>query len=385
MSYLWEGRRYLLRNTLYYVKRNPEELHVEPSMVSTDQQLSADVEDLRPRFPRTQDLYREVCVLLFFRYGITPTAHKLYQLVRKGSMSAPTQALSDFWSQLRDRSRVTIEHAGLPDELRAAAGEMIATIWKSAQTMSADAVASLRDEALAAVRAAEAEAEKAKAARTDALAERDDARDQLKASLHTIEQLRQDLAAAAATRAGLEARLEDMRRQLVESQARADESNSAQLAERERLAERTQLAEQRFADSEKRALLEIDRERMAAAKLQKTLESERAAHAAASERFRTDQNNTQIVIAELRAQVSTLKKVAESLGIERDRERAELQTVREQLENAIRQAAAESARAEQMRTELERNQRDVRGRPQRGAHLSFTRKRKNKADGKGDV
>lgn len=358
---------------------------MEPSTVLSDLQLSADVEELRPRFPRTQDLYREVCVLLFFRYGITPTAHKLYQLVRKGSMSAPTQALSDFWGQLRERSRVTIEHAGLPDELRTVAGEMIATIWKSAQTMSADAVASLRAEALAAVHVAEAEAEKAKAARTDALAERDDARAELKSSLHTIEQLRQDLAAAAATKAGLEARLEDMRRQLLESQERADESNSAHLAERERLAGRTQLAEQRFADSEKRALLEIDRERMAAAKLQKTLESERATHAAASERFRTDQNNTQSVIAELRAQVSTLKNVAESLGSERDRERAELQMVRDQLENAIRRAAAESARAEQMSTELERNRRDVRVRPQRAAQLSLTLKRKNRAVGKGDV
>ena len=123
---------------------------------------------------------------------------------------------------------------------------------------------------------------------------------------------------------------------------------------------------------------------MAAAKLQKTLESERAAHAAASERFRTDQNNTQSVIAELRVQVSTLKNFAESLGSERDRDRAELQTVRDQLEKAIRQAAAESARAEQMSTELERNRKDVRVRPQRAAQLSLTRKRKNRAVGKDD-
>lgn len=195
---------------------------MELKAVSIDQQLSADVEELRPRFPRTQDLYREVCALLFFRYGVTPTAHKLYQLVRKGSMSAPSQALSDFWTHLRERSRVTIEHAGLPDDLRAVAGEMIATIWKSAQSMSSDAVSSLRTDALAAVQAAESEAEKAKATKTDALAERDDARYQLKSSLHTIEQLRQDLAAAAATRAGLEARLEDMRRQVLESKERAD-------------------------------------------------------------------------------------------------------------------------------------------------------------------
>ncbi len=36
-------------------------------------------------------LYREVCGLLFFRYGVTPTANKLYSLVRKGSMGTPAE------------------------------------------------------------------------------------------------------------------------------------------------------------------------------------------------------------------------------------------------------------------------------------------------------
>ncbi|MFD2274300.1 DNA-binding protein [Undibacterium arcticum] len=54
-------------------------------------------------FTQTQDLYREVCVLLFFRYGMTPTANKLYQLVRKGSMTAPAEALNKFWEDLREK------------------------------------------------------------------------------------------------------------------------------------------------------------------------------------------------------------------------------------------------------------------------------------------
>ncbi|GAB3552032.1 hypothetical protein GCM10027343_37040 [Noviherbaspirillum agri] len=53
-------------------------------------------------------------MLLFFRYGITPTTNKLYQLVRKGSMSAPAEALNKFWEDLRDKSRVRIEHRDLP-------------------------------------------------------------------------------------------------------------------------------------------------------------------------------------------------------------------------------------------------------------------------------
>src|SRR3546814_11527529 len=101
--------------------------------ITTDAALSRDVEALRERFTQTQELYREVCALLFFRYGITPTANKLYQLVRKGSMSAPADALTKFWGDLREKSRTRIEHPDLPEVLKSVAGELMATLWTNAQ------------------------------------------------------------------------------------------------------------------------------------------------------------------------------------------------------------------------------------------------------------
>ncbi|MGP1718184.1 MAG: DNA-binding protein [Methylophilus sp.] len=99
---------------------------------SNEAKLVQDVETLRIQFPQAKDLYREVCRLMFFRYGIQPTANKLYQLVRKGTMSIPAQAVSNFWSELRLKNRVDIEHSGLPDSLREFAGEALSTLWKSA-------------------------------------------------------------------------------------------------------------------------------------------------------------------------------------------------------------------------------------------------------------
>jgi hypothetical protein len=49
--------------------------------------------ELRGRFPETRAVYREVCWLLFFRYGVTPTANKRYSLVRKGNMGTPAEVL----------------------------------------------------------------------------------------------------------------------------------------------------------------------------------------------------------------------------------------------------------------------------------------------------
>ncbi len=44
-----------------------------------ENRLLVEIEALRAQYADTQDLYREVCVVLFFRHGITPTANKLYR------------------------------------------------------------------------------------------------------------------------------------------------------------------------------------------------------------------------------------------------------------------------------------------------------------------
>lgn len=104
--------------------------------MTTEAQIQADIDNLRDRFQDTPALYRETCALLFFRYGITPTANKLYQYVRKGSMSAPAEALSKFWDELREKSRIRVERADLPEEVKAAAGELVAKLWGEAQAAS---------------------------------------------------------------------------------------------------------------------------------------------------------------------------------------------------------------------------------------------------------
>jgi hypothetical protein len=124
--------------------------------VAVDTQIAREIEALRARFPQTRELYREVCALLFFRYGLTPTANRLYQYVRKGSMATPAQVLARFWSDLRERSRLRIDHPGLPPELGQAAGELVLQLWDRAQAAATRTYEAQAAEARAAVRAAEA-------------------------------------------------------------------------------------------------------------------------------------------------------------------------------------------------------------------------------------
>jgi chromosome segregation ATPase len=325
----------------------------------SERRLIMEIDELRPRFPRTQDLYREVCVLLFFHHGITPTVNKLYQLVRKGSMSAPTEALNQFWKTLRERSRVTIDHADLPEELRAAAGDLVATLWKSAQSKSDEALAALRAEAVATIDSAKVDAVRAKTAQVEAIQALERIQTQLRVSEDDAKQLRLDLAAAAATRKGLEQRLEDARHQLHTLQARMDQRSAEHVAEREKLAERTRIAEERFADMEKRALVEIDRERTAATKLQNRLDAERVAHTVAIERLRSEHSAALATVGHLREQIGALQNAVDTLNNERNRERVELQSLRIQYEAVVRHAAADSARADHLRSELEQTRVDA--------------------------
>jgi hypothetical protein len=109
--------------------------------------MQTDIDALRDQFPRTADLYREACAVMFFRYGLTPTANVLYQLVRKGSMSVPTEALRRFWNDLRERSRVDLQHADLPDDVKQSAGQLIGEIWRLARKAADESTAALRQSA----------------------------------------------------------------------------------------------------------------------------------------------------------------------------------------------------------------------------------------------
>jgi hypothetical protein len=101
-------------------------------VLSPDAALTTEIARLKATHSNTRELYREVRALLFFRFGITPTANRLYQLVRKGSMGTPTEVLAEFWRELREKSRVKLDHPDLPTELRDAAGTLLATLWERA-------------------------------------------------------------------------------------------------------------------------------------------------------------------------------------------------------------------------------------------------------------
>jgi hypothetical protein len=221
-----------------------------PTPTTDDARLAAEIERLKAEFPKTRDLYREVCALLFFRFGITPTANRLYQLVHRGSMSTPTAVLTEFWADLREKSRVRIEHPDLPDEVRQAAAELVATLWSRATDAANTALDALRSE----VETERREAQQSVVALQADLARTETALEQRTSALLTaqvrIHELEQSLAAAEATRAALDEELMPLRQQARDRDATLAQAQA----------------------EHKRATLEVERERAANARLQRDAE-----------------------------------------------------------------------------------------------------------------
>ncbi|MFM0454139.1 DNA-binding protein [Paraburkholderia nemoris] len=298
-------------------------------VLSPDAALAAEIERLKATFPKTRELYREVCALLFFRHGITPTANRLYQLVRRGSMGTPTAVLGEFWAELREKSRVRIEHPDLPADLGAAAGELVATLWSRA-TASADAAL---DALRAELEAQRVEAQHSVVAARDELGRTESALEQRTAALLAaqveIRELDRAQAEGHAQRQALEAELARIRaalaardRELVEVR----EGFSRDLAKQREAAER---AEERLRASEKRALLEIDRERGAAAKLQKELDetTKRADRRDADHRRAVEALQAQL--GDARHQAGVLQGRLDAVQAENVRLQTEVTTLRE--------------------------------------------------------
>ena len=237
--------------------------------------LQADIAAL-PTGMTTPEVYREACALMFFRYGVTPTANKLYTAVKRGSMSTPVAVLKAFWTDLREKSRVRIEGSDLPEELASSGGELLGALWRQARAAAQGELA----EHTAALEAKEAGFQA-----------------QLEAAQAEQERLETALAHRTENVLGLQLRLQERETALDEAQVRATalslritELESLVTGGREALAQAErdftvrleklmaagQETEARAAAAEKRALLEIDRERTVSARLQKELDSLRA-------------------------------------------------------------------------------------------------------------
>lgn len=269
MSINLELNQYLLRNTLYYL------------LMSSESEIQADIDALRTRCSDTKDLYREVCALLFFRYGVTPTASKLYQHVRKGSMSAPAEALAKFWEELRTRARVEIDHPGLPETLKEAAGQAVNALWSQATELAREELSALRVEASTQAQDAQRDLQELRQRHAELESRFQAGWTQISDAEQHLQNMRAELEQERREHAACAARADTLSRQVDELKLEQSRSRQHFSAELEKGRAAVDEAIQRATESEHRALREIDRERTSRSQADKLVEQLRSALAAA--------------------------------------------------------------------------------------------------------
>ena len=288
-----------------------------------ESEIQAEVEALRERFSDTKALYREVCALLFFRYGITPTASKLYQHVRKGSMSAPAEALAKFWEELRGKARVEIDHPDLPDALKQAAGQAVSVLWTQATELARDELAVLRVETRTQAQSAQAALQETQQRSTALEAQIQIAQSQVAELEIRVQDLSAELEQERRAHAASTARGEALSRQVDELKLEQSKSRQHFSAELEKGRTAIDEAAQRATEAEHRALREIDRERTARAQAEKQLEQLRGKLAETERDYHAkllEANATQTrLAAELdsaRASLGESTRASQSRGVE---------------------------------------------------------------------
>ncbi|MGT2428707.1 DNA-binding protein [Cupriavidus basilensis] len=269
--------------------------------------------------------------MLFFRYGITPTANKLYGLVRKGSMGTPTEVLAQFWADLRGKMRVTIDHPDLPDALKAIAANAVQSIWQAANEAATGELAALRAEAR--LQASEAEAQRDLARAAVVVAEQENAAMQagLDAEQSARAALQGELDAERQAHAAARARQEAGQRQIEALERQLGELRTQFSTELERTREQVAVAQERASATERRALREIDQER-------------------------TLRQKGEQALADLRAELAAVQARAQDAAVAGAEERARLQAERDTLSRQLAEAeqAIERGQAaqEELRAEL---------------------------------
>jgi len=313
---------------------------------STQAVIQAEIEALKAQFSETKALYREVCALLFFRHGIAPTAAKLYQYVRKGSMNVPAEALARFWEELRAKAKVQIDHPDLPEALKRAAADAVQTLWTQATELARTELAALRLELQAVADQARAELATQQANNQGLQAQILDLRTAAADSRAEQQMLIEDLQSERRSHAASLVRADELQRQVNELMFQQERIRADFTAELDKSRAAIAASEERALGAERRALLEIDRERVARATAEKQLETLRAKQA------ETERQN-QAKALDLATQHSRISIELEAAKLGLDRLQASSEEQARQLRVAQEQATQFKSEAQTLRTLLE--------------------------------
>jgi chromosome segregation ATPase len=301
-----------------------------------------------------------------FATGKRPTLDSVRSVIGKGSATTIQSALNNWWEDIGRRFRDQAHHPALPDSIADAAN----IFWQAAMKEAEKAFDKHREEADA--RVVEAEISKRQAEESSKAAEesRQAVQGMLESANATIDGLERTLSAESAHKASLEKQVTELRAEAQEARLDADRvrreaaqevdlirKDASQQIERagKEFRDQMDLAQARFDDTQKRMLVEIDRERQAASlarqESQKQIDDIKADARLAESNLRQRIAELTGRISELTMRAARLEGQLDEVTKQRDRLLAEVSAVstKKRKQEGKREQVAEARQARMKR------------------------------------
>ena len=96
-----------------------------------------------------QEMTRETALVLFFNFGIYPSAKTVHSYTQRGSLTDINVDLRRFWTDLREKTRVKIEAPMLPEEVVNLFSDALARVWETSLEKAVATFDEERQEAVA--------------------------------------------------------------------------------------------------------------------------------------------------------------------------------------------------------------------------------------------
>lgn len=117
----------------------------------TDAEIRKAVADLATKYVGRADLSRETAGLLFFRYGIYPSAGLVHSYTRHGSMTDIAKDVQAFWQGIRETAGTKLNASTalptIPESFVTQAGGLLEQMWLAASKSAEEALDAYRAEA----------------------------------------------------------------------------------------------------------------------------------------------------------------------------------------------------------------------------------------------
>ncbi|WP_027801068.1 DNA-binding protein [Paraburkholderia dilworthii] len=119
------------------------------------QAIRQELDAMRTRGSRRQELSLHACKRLFFDLGVRPSMAAVRDLTQTGSASDIPKDIDHFWERIRNVSRIKVGAGAIPKALEERAGELLGALFEEAVAQARTTLDAEREEARAQIAAAE--------------------------------------------------------------------------------------------------------------------------------------------------------------------------------------------------------------------------------------